>query len=156
MIRMIVCLCLLCAGSAVAENIAGTLIRVVDGDTIQLLIDGKKERIRLAEIDTPEKEQAYAIESTKALSTLLSSGDITIRLIDIDRYKRWVAQVYVGERWLNLIMVEQGHAWVYQRYATSKALFSAEKQARARLLGLWKTPNADLMPPWEWRQKNRK
>ena len=129
---------------------------MVDGDTIHLLIDGKKERIRLAEIDTPEKEQAYGLESTAALSALLSFGDITIRLTDIDRYKRWVAHVYIDKRWVNLTMVKQGHAWVYTRYATSKPLFDAEQQARAQLLGLWQTPATDLMPPWEWRQARRK
>ena len=64
MIRTIVCLCLLYIGSATAENIPGELIKVVDGDTIQLLINGKKERIRLAEIDTPETKQDYGIEAT--------------------------------------------------------------------------------------------
>jgi len=156
MIRTIVFLCLLYAVPAAAEHIPGKLIKVVDGDTIHLLIDGKKERIRLAEIDTPEKEQAYGLESTAALSALLSFGDITIRLTDIDRYKRWVAHVYIDKRWVNLTMVKQGHAWVYTRYATSKPLFDAEQQARAQLLGLWQTPATDLMPPWEWRQARRK
>ena len=156
MIRTIVCLCLLYIGSATAENISGELIKVVDGDTIQLLINGKKERILLAEIDTPETKQDYGIEATEALSALLSFGDITIRLTDIDRYKRRVAHVYIDKQWVNLIMVEQGHAWVYTQYARSKALFNAEQQARGKLLGLWQTPRSDLIPPWEWRQAQRR
>ena len=156
MIRMILLVCFLVAGPSKAETVSAKLIKVVDGDTIHLLVGGQKERIRLAEIDTPEKKQTYGIESTKALRRLLATGDITIRLIDVDRYQRWLAHVYVDNQWINLTLVEQGHAWVYSKYATSAELFLAQEIAITARLGLWKISSPKPMPPWQWRQVQRK
>ena len=155
MIRMIIFLSIFFAGLASAADIKAQLIKVVDGDTLHLLVDGERQRIRLAEIDTPEKKQAYGAESTALLKSLISGPEITIRVTGVDRYNRWLAHVYAGTLWLNLALVEQGHAWVYARYATSQALFDAEALARAQRLGLWQLPAVDLMPPWQWRRKQR-
>ena len=55
-----VCFLLLCAVSlAHAESFAGKVVRVLDGDTVEVMHDGKAERIRLAQIDCPEKDQPF-------------------------------------------------------------------------------------------------
>ncbi|MBO0237314.1 thermonuclease family protein, partial [Vibrio parahaemolyticus] len=46
-----------------------------------------------------------------------------------------------------------GNAWVYRRYAKSTELFSYEQEAKQNGVGLWALPEAERMPPWEWRRK---
>lgn len=56
-LQIIVCLSL--SGSVWAETFTGKLVHVVDGDTVDVMFDGKARRIRLADIDCPESKQAY-------------------------------------------------------------------------------------------------
>lgn len=71
---------------------------------------------------------------------------------DVDNYGRLVGTVFVGDRNINLAMVEQGHAWWYEKYARKAfELELAEQQARAARLGLW--ANGSAVAPWEWRQR---
>ena len=108
--------------------------RVVDGDTIDVSIDLgfdliKKERVRIAGIDTPEKrtrdleEKALGIDATNWMKknledTIAGDDELTIRteLVGVmGKYGRLLGWLYVGESnvSLNEIMSEQGYAWAY-------------------------------------------
>jgi micrococcal nuclease len=52
-------------------------------------------------------------------------------------------------------MVRIGAAWVYRKYASDQNLYILEKQARKNKAGLWSLPEAQQVPPWEWRKTRR-
>ena len=70
---------------------------------------------------------------------------------DTDRYGRTVSRVYVGDMDVNAELVRQGAAWVYRQYAKDQSLYTLENEAKAAKRGLWALPEAEQMPPWEWR-----
>ena len=108
--------------------------RVVDGDTIDVTIDlgfdlYKKERVRIAGVDTPEKrtrdleEKALGLDATNWLkekleSTLAGEEELTIRTElkgGVGKYGRLLGWLYIGdaEVSLNEAMITEGYAWAY-------------------------------------------
>ena len=150
-----------------AENFMAKVVGVSDGDTVNVLTDkpcnsgkncksGKIQyRVRLAEIDTPEKKQPYGSRSKQALSDLVFGRLVKVDTVDTDRYGRLVANLYVDGKWVNAELVKSGSAWVYRQYAKSPLLFEFEKDARINKRGLWGLPEADRIPPWEWRRNKK-
>jgi endonuclease YncB( thermonuclease family) len=116
----------------------GRVTRVVDGDTLTMkTADGRALRIRLAEIDTPEKGEPFSNRARGALNQMVRDRDIAVRLFDVDSYGRIVGRVYVGELDVNAALVEQGLAVVYRRWAEDPRLYELEEEARAAKLGVW-------------------
>jgi endonuclease YncB( thermonuclease family) len=64
-------------GSAYA-NFSGSVVRVLDGDTIEVLHNTRAERIRLNGIDCPEKGQAYGKQAKQAASALVFGKQVTL------------------------------------------------------------------------------
>ena len=110
------------------------ITKVLDGDTIDVTIDlgfdlFKKERVRVAGVDTPEKrtrdleEKALGIDATNWLkekleSTLAGDDELTIRtelVGGVGKYGRLLGWLYVGESVLSLNeqMITEGYAWEY-------------------------------------------
>ena len=108
--------------------------RVVDGDTIDVTIDlgfdlYKKERVRVAGIDTPEKrtrdleEKALGIDATNYLKkkleeTIAGEEELTIRTElkgGMGKYGRLLGWLYIGEDSvsINEVMITEGYAWAY-------------------------------------------
>ena len=90
-----------------------------DGDTCTTTTG---ERVRLACIDTPElvgkrAEPVPAKAARNHLRDLVEGKRVEIRRSTEDRYKRTVAELFVGERNIQREMVATGHAEVYQQYA---------------------------------------
>ncbi|MFN6559536.1 MAG: thermonuclease family protein [Nostoc sp. ChiSLP01] len=102
----------------VANNINVTVISVGDGDTIRVKTGNKTVTVRLACIDAPEMKQSpWGQQSAARLKQLLPVGQaITLRPVETDKYKRLVAEIYVGNRSINVNMVQEGQAVVYQQY----------------------------------------
>ena len=124
--------------------------RVVDGDTIDVTIDlgfdlYKKERVRVAGIDTPEKrtrdleEKALGIDATNYLKkqledTIAGDDELTIRTElkgGMGKYGRLLGWLYVGESdvSLNEIMITEGYAWAYDG-GTKKKNFEELREIR--------------------------
>lgn len=138
------------------EQPAGRVIRVADGDTLTILsADKQKLRIRLAEIDTPERDQPWGDNAKRALSSMVYGKQISLVVYDIDRYGRVVATVLIDGRDINAALVQQGHAWVYRQYLRRPELLKIEADARLNRQGLWALPESQRMPPWQWRQLKR-
>ncbi len=123
--------------------------RIVDGDTVDTK-DGTK--IRLHGIDTPEHDQPYGKQATRALDSLIRSKIFVLKK-DTDRYGRLVAVLYTPEGLnVNLEMVCGGHAWWYERYARSyRDLEDCQESARDARLGLW--AYEDPVAPWVWERR---
>lgn len=126
------------------------VLRVEDGDSITVKVDQTKYRIRLAEIDAPELDQAWGAESKAALRKKLQNEEVALEVIDVDRYSRLVARVFLNGRHINREMISEGHAWVYLEYLRDESLVPSEAEARAKKLGLWAFEGA--MAPWQWRK----
>jgi endonuclease YncB( thermonuclease family) len=139
-----------------AQSLQGRVVGINDGDTLTLLTpDNRQVKIRLAQIDTPEKAQPYGSRARQALADLVFQKSVRVEVSDIDRYGRTVGTVMLGDLDVNAEMVRNGSAWVYRRYARDSRLFELEDQARAAGSGLWALPEAQRVPPWEWRQASR-
>ena len=110
------------------------ITKVLDGDTIDVLIDlgfdlHKKERVRIAGVDTPEKrtrdleEKALGIDATNWLKDKLDGAisgadDLVIRtelVGGVGKYGRLLGWLYIGDSTvsLNEQMIEEGYAWSY-------------------------------------------
>ncbi len=128
----------------------GRVVGVSDGDTITVLDSGNRtHRVRLAEIDAPEKDQPFGQRAKLRMSDLCYGKLASVQAKGEDRYGRTIGIVSCNGVNANTAMVESGHAWVYRQYATSTFLFKAEKQAKMARAGLWADPSPT--PPWEWR-----
>lgn len=137
---------------ALAETFAGRVVRVLDGDTVSVLTAEKKEiRVRLAEIDAPEKDQPFGMKAKTMLSDLIFAKDVTVVKTGTDRWRRQLGRIYQGQTDVNLEMVKAGGAWAYTEYLKDGALRTAEEAARSSTLGLWALQEDQRVPPWEWR-----
>lgn len=132
----------------------GRVIAIKDGDTLEIIAEGKPVRVRLAEIDTPEKAQPWGMNAKQILSDLCHEKQARIVEQDRDRYGRVVARVYCEGVDANAELVRQGAAWVYRQYAADPALFNLEDDARQASRGLWALPAEQRIPPWEWRRQH--
>jgi micrococcal nuclease len=136
---------LLAADAAVAHQV----IAIADGDTLTLSVHGKRLKIRLANIDAPEKTQAFGRESRRSLSELCLRKDAQYQAQDIDQYGRTVAVLSCDGVDASRAQVERGMAWVQRHYNRDAALMPLQEQAKSRGLGLWS--DARPLPPWEYR-----
>ena len=101
------------------------VVKVVDGDTVDLNIDlgfnlTKKERVRLAGIDTPEsrtrdlEEKELGLEAKEFLKRRLSDGDnLKVKTEKDGKYGRMLGWIYISETNINKEMVQRGYAWEY-------------------------------------------
>lgn len=141
---------------AFPEEYNGRVVGVSDGDTLTLLVDGKRQvKVRLAEIDAPEGGQPYGNRSKQELSTLAFNKEARVRVQDTDRYGRTVGRVFVGSVDVSAEMIRRGAAWVFRKYAKDASLFKLEEEARGDKRGLWSLPESERIPPWEWRREKR-
>ncbi|MFZ1830698.1 MAG: thermonuclease family protein [Candidatus Competibacteraceae bacterium] len=145
----------LLAGPLLAAEYNGKVVGVSDGDTLTLLVpDGasfKQVKVRLGEIDTPESKQPYGERAKQTLSDLAYNKQARVVVQDTDKYGRTVGRVYVGGVDVNAEMIRQGAAWAYRQYLKDQSLLRLEAEAKAAKRGLWALPEAQRMPPWEWR-----
>jgi endonuclease YncB( thermonuclease family) len=134
------------------EGFTAPVVGVSDGDTIRVL-RGTEVKVRLAEIDCPERRQPFGTRAQQRTSEL-AFGQV-VRVVETgapDRWGRLVAEVLLPDgRSLNRELVREGLAWHYERYSDSPELGALEAAARRTRVGLWVEPGA--IPPWEWRRQ---
>lgn len=135
------------------HSATGLVTGVSDGDTFYLVIDGQSTRVRLAQIDAPEKAQPFGRRSEAALRELVWKRQVSVTWRQLDRYQRPIVQVRVDGLDVNAELVRLGWAWVYTQYATDSSLNALEQEARRERRGLW--ADAHPIEPWEWRQGHK-
>lgn len=101
------------------------IVKVVDGDTVDIEIDlgfslTKKERVRLAGIDTPESrtrdlaEKELGLRAKDYLKSMLKNAEnLKVRTAKDGKYGRMLGWFYDNELSINFKMIECGHAWAY-------------------------------------------
>ncbi|WP_207432229.1 thermonuclease family protein [Sabulibacter ruber] len=130
------------------------VIAIKDGDTVELLKDGKPLRVRLQGVDCPEKNQDYGTRARQFTSDLVFGKFVELVVQDVDRYGRTVGEIILPDgRSLNQELVKNGFAWHYTAYSKDQELARLEAEARAEKRGLWAGPSPQA--PWEFRQSRR-
>ncbi len=125
--------------------------RVIDGDTIEVNIDGAVYKIRYIGIDTPELDDkraeysALAQEATRFNRQLVERETVRLEkdVSTVDKYGRLLRYVYVDDIFVNAELVRQGLAWAKAYEPDTKyqdILEKAEAEARQDKIGLWTTP----------------
>lgn len=134
-----------------AEESGYKVVKVVDGDTLDVEVEGKIERLRLIGIDTPEtvdprkSVQCFGKEASKAAKELLDGKLVTLESDDTqgdkDKYKRLLRYVFFPDGTnFNLYMIEEGFAHEYTYADPYKYQFDfkqAQKLAMENEKGLW-------------------
>lgn len=129
------------------------VLRVVDGDTIDIEKDGAKIRLRLIGINSPESVdprrpvECFGKEASKHASTLLTGTSVTIESDAsqgaLDKYGRTLAYVILSDgKNFNEQMIRDGYAYEYTYHIPYKyqSLFKeAERDAQSHARGLWAT-----------------
>ncbi len=139
------------------------IVGISDGDTVTARCEAQVDRpaatlkVRLSEIDAPEKAQPFGGRSRQHLSDLCFGKSAAILPVSagggVDRYGRTVARVTCDGADANSGQVRAGMAWVFDRYATDRRLYDEQEGARAARRGLWQ--DAGPIAPWQWRQARR-
>ena len=146
------CAALFCALllAAPPQTVEGKVVRIVDGDTVDILVNRKPARIRLYGIDAPERGQPYSTQAKRQLGDWIAGEHVRAIIVDRDRYGRAVARIQYRGNDISERMVGAGLAWWYRQHSQKdRALQSLEQQARKQRKGLWAQP---AVPPWEWRK----
>jgi len=151
-------LCLFTQSSTAAnppKKVKGKVVRIIDGDTFELLVNKTSYKIRMSAIDAPEKGQDFYQRSKQALSDLCFSKTVTVELLRKDQYERWIGEVYSADgQYINGRMISDGYAWHYTQYSKSAPLAAAQATAKRQKLGLWALSKP--VAPWEFRTEKRK
>ena len=151
----VIAICGLHFSTVQAETFVGTVVSIADGDTLTVLNNEKQEvKIRLAEIDAPEKRQAFGSRSKQSLSDLCFGKQAEIIPQVKDRYQRTIARVKCSGVDANTEQVKRGMAWVYPRYVKDHNLYIMQRDAKVLKRGLW--ADSSPTPPWEFRKQGRK
>ena len=130
-----------------------TLVRVVDGDTVRVIVGGVEERVRYIGMDTPELNTTspatpdpYAEAATDANAQLLAGGRLVLEkdVSERDQYGRLLRNVWLERdgawTFVNLALVAEGYAQVSTYPPDVKyvdALLAAQRTAREGQRGLW-------------------
>ncbi len=137
------------------ENLEGLVVGINDGDTITILVESKQLRIRLFGIDCPEKGQPFGKAAKQRVSTLCYDTHVSVQKKGTDSFGRTLGFVFLEDgRNLNHLLVDEGLAWWYRKYAPRDSqLKHAEEAAKKERRGLWSDKNP--VPPWEYRVSER-
>jgi endonuclease YncB( thermonuclease family) len=131
-------------------DFAGKVVGVPDGDSITVLNGREQMKVRLVDIDAPEKAQPFGNKSKQSLESLVKGKEVRVVERGKDRYDRILGRVYRGDMDVNAEQVRLGMAWVYRPFAKDTTLYEIEAGAREAKRGLWRDPHPT--PPWQWRK----
>lgn len=136
-----------------AQTYTGKVIGIKDGDTV-VVIDSLNNQttLRLAEVDCPEKSQAFGTKAKQFTSDEIYLKQVKYIVTDIDRYGRSIAKIYYdNNKYLSEEIIKNGFGWQYKKYSTSTLLAKLEEEARKNKRGLWIDNNP--IYPSEFRRK---
>lgn len=154
---------------ALARTAYGRVVKVFDGDTLLIRVQGKDEHVRLREIDAPEVtyrrkigQEPWGKRARIAAESTVRRKDVRLEIEDReerDKYHRLLAYVFCGSRFLNAEMVRSGNAFFYSgpfqgRYAAE--LQRAEERAREDHAGVWDRKNGLAERPQDFRRRTQR
>jgi micrococcal nuclease len=132
---------------------SGKCVGVIDGDTIEVLKEGRAIRIRLEGVDCPESGQDFSTRAKQFTSNLVFNKVVTVIEKEKDQYGRTVARVMADKQDVSAQLIIAGLAWHYKEYSNDFVLAELELRAREEKAGLWAVSNP--IPPWNFRRGER-
>ena len=119
---------------------SATVSRIIDGDTIDVQMNGVRYRVRYVGVNTPERDESCYEDATNANAALVSGKTVTLvkDTSETDQYGRLLRYVYVGNTFVNAELVRNGWAEsvVYPPDTKYEATFhQLEVQARQAKIG---------------------
>lgn len=140
--------------AAQAEKFDAYVIAVIDGDTVLVLRDKQKLKLklRLADIDAPEKAQPFGLRSLEYLKSRVNKKVVQVESRAIDQYSRTIATITLDGIDLNQELVRHGLAWEYSFHHSNKAFITLQREAQQAKRGLW--AQTSVQAPWEWRKQH--
>jgi micrococcal nuclease len=137
-----------------SSKIPAVVLEVIDGDTLKVEVNGKKETVRLLLIDTPESVhptkpvQPFGVEASHYVKKLLPKGtevELELDVRERDKYGRLLAYVWVNGKMVNELLLEQGYArvaYVFEPNTKYVDEFRAiQDEARKKELRIWSLEN---------------
>jgi endonuclease YncB( thermonuclease family) len=137
--RWITLLAVVVVPCAFADTISGTVVNVIDGETL-VVEDAAKKRytIRLAEIDAPEARERFWRRSSRSLASLCHHKSAKVEWKERDAKRRYIGYVTCAGRDASAEQLKRGMAKVSpQSTQPTSGLYELEGYARARGIGLW-------------------
>lgn len=134
---------------AYAEEFSARVIAVLDGDTVLVLRNGQQVKIRLVNIDAPEKAQDFGMASRQALAGMVLHKYVQVSSKAVDDYGRMVALLELDGLNVNEEQVRQGMAWNYSHFFRDPRYRALQAEAQQARRGLWMHKP---IPPWKWRK----
>lgn len=153
MTRQFFVLALVLITCSAQADFRGEVVGVTDGDTVTVLRGREQVKVRLAEIDAPERKQPFGQRSRQSLAEMVFRQDVLVIEQGKDRYGRSVGRLQLGSLDANAEQVRRGMAWVFDRYVKDRSLYDLQNEARQAKRGLWADPAP--VEPWEWRRSRR-
>ena len=136
------------------KMLEGVVTNVQDGDTIDVLIDGKTVAVRLNGIDCPEDGQGYSAKAKQYTTLHCLKKKIKLEKVTTDPRGRMIANVFLEDGTdVCQALVAGGYAWHYKKFSTDAKLAALEKEARKKKIGIWIEENP--MAPWEFKEKKK-
>ena len=138
-------------GAIVEQSVAAPstfeaeVVKVYDGDTLNVDVRGTRTKIRLGAIDAPELKQEGGEEAKERLSSLILGKTVTVEPVDTDRYGRLIAFLSFNGHSVNELLVKDGWAWWYRVYAYNHNYYDDMLFAMKQKIGIWREPGA--LPP---------
>ena len=123
-----------------------------DGDTVKIKDGGYEYKLRLTDIDAPERNQTYGLKSRRALMQFCKNAEVKVYISGTDKYGRKLGKLLCNQQDVSMHMVKNGHAWFNRRYSMDYMLALLEDEARKNKLGLWNAKQQT--PPWVWRKNH--
>ena len=123
-----------------------------DGDTVRIKDSASEYKLRITDIDAPERNQSYGKKSRRALMQFCAETNIHVVSMGYDKYQRKLGRLKCNEQDASQFMVKNGHAWFNRRYSMDYSLALLEDEARKDKRGLWQA--AQQIPPWVWRKNH--
>lgn len=135
------------------KHLKGKIIRILDGDTVEMLYGELPIKLRLEHIDAPEKrgKQPFGNKAKIAISDLCFGQMVNV-ISDgkFDRNGRLIGVILNKDSLnVNKEMVRLGMAWHFKKYSHDMSYDLLEREARAAKVGLWSDPNP--IAPWDYR-----
>lgn len=123
----------------VGRTFDARVIRVVDGDTLDMIVNGsaRRVRVRLDGIDTAENGEPFAAQARNLTRVLAFEQQVRVIGKDVDRYQRLVARVVGGGKDLGVSLVSSGLACHFLKHSSDAVMAAAESTARSGQLGFW-------------------
>lgn len=135
-----------------ARAFSARVIAVIDGDTVLVLRNRHPVKVRLADIDAPEKGQDFGMASRRSLADMVSGKQIRVSTRAVDKYGRLVALLSIDGLDVNEEQVRRGMAWQYSHYFRDPHYMSLQAEAQKSGRGLW--VQAHPVKPWQWRKQH--